>query len=136
MPTASSLSSTSIPGSKSPTMSGSSTTTGLSSVTESTGSRNQLPKMRDTNKLTSESSSLNFKQPVLHGHLMRSHTRKFCQNDEKYSITAFIDEELNESNREGGGDSGRGSLNSTDTCMSLNHSSSCLMKFHFRRYRW
>lgn len=81
MPTASSLSSTSIPGSRSPTMSSSSTVTGLSSVTESTPNRNQLPKMRDTNKLTSESSSLNFKPPTLHGHLMRSHTRKLFSID-------------------------------------------------------
>jgi len=32
--------------------------------------------MRDTNKLTSESSSLNFKQPSPYTHVTRSQTRK------------------------------------------------------------
>jgi hypothetical protein len=106
----SSQSNTSIPNSASPSLSNLSTTTGLSSVAESTHQNNNnnhhnhhhhrnhhLTKMRDTNKLTSESSSLNFKQPTTHGNVIRSNTQ------------------LNESNREGGGDSGRGSLNSTDT---------------------
>ena len=67
------------PNSGSPTMSNSSTTTGLSSLVEPTHHRqHHITKMRDTNKLTSESSSLNFKQPMQtsHSHLIRSHTRK------------------------------------------------------------
>lgn len=67
----------------------------LSSVNESTN--RHRTKMRDTNKLTSESSSLNFKQALA----FRSHLRQ-----ESAIETA-------------GSDSGRGSLNSTDTCMHL-----------------
>ncbi|UJR30938.1 hypothetical protein I4U23_018450 [Adineta vaga] len=91
----------------------SSTTTGLSSLSEIPHQRqhhhHHIAKMRDTNKLTSESSSLNFKQPASSSssssssylHLIRTHTPN--QNN-------------NELGREGG-DSGRGSLNSTDTCV-------------------
>jgi hypothetical protein len=69
----------SLPNSGSPSMSNSSTTTGLSSLAEPTHHRqHHITKMRDTNKLTSESSSLNFKQPIQtsYTHLIRSHTRK------------------------------------------------------------
>ncbi len=79
--TSSSLSNTSAPNSASPLLSNSSTTTGLSSLTESTHHHhhhrnNHVTKIRDTNKLTSESSSLNFKQPTSHTHVTRSQTRK------------------------------------------------------------
>jgi hypothetical protein len=92
----SSQSNTSIPNSASPSLSNLSTTTGLSSVAESTHQNNNnnnnnhhnhhhhrnhhLTKMRDTNKLTSESSSLNFKQPTTHGNVIRSNTRKLNRN--------------------------------------------------------
>jgi hypothetical protein len=101
LPTSSSLSNTCVLNSASTSLTNSSTTTGLSSVAESTSHRHRnhhTNKMRDTNKLTSESSSLNFKQPTSNTPLIRSHTQ------------------LNESGKEGG-DSGRGSLNSTDTCV-------------------
>jgi hypothetical protein len=82
MSTSSSLSNTSLPNSGSPSISSSATTSVLSSVAEPTHRHpyHQITKMRDTNKLTSESSSLNFKQPAStsHGHLVRSHTRKSC----------------------------------------------------------
>ncbi|CAF1169998.1 unnamed protein product [Adineta steineri] len=110
IPTSSSLSSstsTNNPGS--PLLSTSTTTTGLSSLAEVSYRQNHqhhhhqhLNKMRDTNKLTSESSSLNFKQPTSYSHMIRSHT--------------LIPQNNNELIKEGG-DSGRGSLNSTDTCV-------------------
>jgi hypothetical protein len=62
--------------SPSSSISTSSTTTGLSSLAESTHHRrhnHHVTKMRDTNKLTSESSSLNIK-PTLYA---RFHTREF-----------------------------------------------------------
>jgi len=85
--TSSSLTGTSVQNSTSPLLSNSPTATGLSSLTESTHNNNNnnhhhhhrnhhVSKMRDTNKLTSESSSLNFKQPTSYTHLIRSHTRK------------------------------------------------------------
>jgi len=93
----SSQTNTSIPHSASPSLSNLSTTTGLSSVAESTHHQHHhhhhrnhhTTKMRDTNKLTSESSSLNFKQPASHGHLIRSHTRKLNKN-RKYLLILFI----------------------------------------------
>jgi hypothetical protein len=91
----SSQTNTSIPHSASPSLSNLSTTTGLSSVAESTHHHHHhhrnhhTTKMRDTNKLTSESSSLNFKQPASHGHLIRSHTRKLNKN-RKYLLILFI----------------------------------------------
>ncbi|CAF1488798.1 unnamed protein product, partial [Adineta steineri] len=108
IPTSSSLSSsTSNNNPGSPLLSTSTTTTGLSSLTEVSYRQNHhhhqhLNKMRDTNKLTSESSSLNFKQPTSYSHMIRSHT--------------LIPQNNNELIKEGG-DSGRGSLNSTDTCV-------------------
>ena len=116
----SSQSTTSIPNSTSPSLSNISTATGLSAVAESTHPHHRnhhLTRVRDTNKLTSESSSLNFKQPTSHEHIARSPTRK-SKSKEPIRMREML-LELNESNREGGGDSGRGSLNSTDTCMFL-----------------
>jgi hypothetical protein len=70
-------------------MSSSTTTTGLSSLAETPyhhhHHRQHVTKMRDTNKLTSESSSLNFKQPTSYTNLIRSHTRKFSNNKRNYS---------------------------------------------------
>lgn len=82
--TSSSLGSTSTPITVSPlTTSSSTTATGLSSLAEPSHHRHQhhhhVTKMRDTNKLTSESSSLNFKQPTSTSYtqLIRSNTRMF-----------------------------------------------------------
>lgn len=84
LPISSSLSNTSVPNSASPSLSNSSTTTGLSSLNESTRHHHHrnhhINKIRDTNKLTSESSSLNFKQSSPFTHLNRSQTRKFQIN--------------------------------------------------------
>ena len=61
------------------------TTTGLSSLVEQNQHhRHQdLTKLRDTNKLTSESSSLNFKTPtsVSYGHLTGPSARKFLNKN-------------------------------------------------------
>ncbi|CAF1117938.1 unnamed protein product [Rotaria sordida] len=102
--TQSSLITTSLPNSASPIIS-SVTTTGLSSLAEQPHHHRHTTKIRDTNKLTSESSSLNFKPPTStsHSHLMRSHTQLHQTNSDSV--------------KEIGGDSGRGSLNSTDTCV-------------------
>ncbi|CAF2173500.1 unnamed protein product [Rotaria magnacalcarata] len=106
-PASSNTSSTSIVNSTSPVINNITTSTGLSSFAEpSLPHRHQhLAKMRDTNKLTSESSSLNFKPPTStsYSHLIRSHTQ--------------INQNNNDLTKEIGGDSGRGSLNSTDTCV-------------------
>ncbi|CAF4988053.1 unnamed protein product, partial [Rotaria socialis] len=100
-------SSTSTANPTSPIINNITTSTGLSSFAEpSLPHRHQhLAKMRDTNKLTSESSSLNFKPPTStsYSQLIRSHTH--------------INQNNNELTKEIGGDSGRGSLNSTDTCV-------------------
>ncbi|CAF2499591.1 unnamed protein product [Rotaria sp. Silwood2] len=99
--------STSVPNSTSPIISSitATATTGLSSLAESTHHHRHITKIRDTNKLTSESSSLNFKPPAStsYTHLIRSHTQLNQTNSELI--------------KEVGGDSGRGSLNSTDTCV-------------------
>ncbi|CAF1113865.1 unnamed protein product [Rotaria sordida] len=102
--TQSSLITTSLPNSAPPIIS-SVTTTGLSSLAEQPHHHRHTTKIRDTNKLTSESSSLNFKPPTStsHSHLMRSHTQLHQTNSDSV--------------KEIGGDSGRGSLNSTDTCV-------------------
>ncbi|CAM4934079.1 unnamed protein product [Rotaria socialis] len=106
-PASSNTSSTSTANPTSPIINNITTSTGLSSFAEpSLPHRHQhLAKMRDTNKLTSESSSLNFKPPTStsYSQLIRSHTH--------------INQNNNELTKEIGGDSGRGSLNSTDTCV-------------------
>ncbi|CAF3430089.1 unnamed protein product [Rotaria sp. Silwood1] len=106
-PTPSNILSTSVPNTASPIISSvtTTTTTGLSSLNEPTHHHRHIAKIRDTNKLTSESSSLNFKSPTSTSyiHLMRSHTQLHQSHSELI--------------KEGGGDSGRGSLNSTDTCV-------------------
>lgn len=96
LPTSSNLSNTSVPNSTSPSLSNSSTTTGLSSLTESNRHHHHhhrnhhVTKMRDTNKLTSESSSLNFKQPTSFAHLTRSQTRKSKKNKMVKNFTIVI----------------------------------------------
>lgn len=74
---------TSLPNSALPTISSSTTTTGLASLAETPQQhRHHITKVRDTNKLTSESSSLNFKQPASYTHLIRSHTREFFSSNQ------------------------------------------------------
>jgi len=92
--------------SASPLISASATTTGLSSMTEPVQFRQTHgTKLKDANKLSSESSSLNFKanHSGSYPHRIRS------QNQLNHQTTDSL--------KEVGGDSGRGSLNSTDTCV-------------------
>lgn len=140
MPTSSSVS---------PLISTSATSTGLSSLAEPSQHHrhhhhHHTTKVRDTNKLTSESSSLNLKPSNSAGYTqrIRSQTRKLMAAVFSSFDLSFPFEELNQNNhdslKEGGGDSGRGSLNSTDTCMfdrrrEIFHCTFCVSSRRYRR---
>lgn len=68
--------STSIPSSAPPLLNSFTASTGLSSLAEPTLQQRHSTKARDANKLTSESSSLNFKSSSSYAHLIRSQSRK------------------------------------------------------------
>lgn len=94
---------------------------GISSIGETNPQRyHQSTKLRETSKLSSESSSLNFRSN--HGIPQRARSRSKSIDvtliARIYSKFWFLGKvnSYNDSLKDGGGDSGRGSLNSTDNC--------------------